>query len=447
MAKLGSWGNAVKGKTQNRRRSRKSSGGGFIGDYKTEVGVKHRIVIPTFVDEDGNEGLFIQSRVVHPVKKRGAVSITTKNGKSFTPYAIGTSHPYKQPSFDASVVIAERGDVDVFSQFAALTETDRWAKVNQLGNDKNTEEGKKEFVDFNKDFTNQNTYIEACTYKNRDGEYVDSIENYILILQLATEMVEEERGSGVKRKVARVALGENGLPKYEPKFWRVSAKRLGDIKSAIDLALDNELIGDEQLHPYTEAQGTDDETTVYTGWVELELNYPFKEGNQAKMEAGREMTISAVNGNNTNVTAELIADFRENKNTELFEKAVKDFEFSKSHLKAHTRAEQLEMLSDDARDYFNYLLETYSDEAKQYEERFKGYFANILAQAGKTVDNAGSGETAQEESTTEPEAVAEESVEETPKEEAKPKTRAKKTAKKAEGKGNKDKLNELLKGI
>ena len=386
MAKLGSWGKAVRGKSQNAKRSRKRTGGGFISDYRTEVGVKHRFIIPTFVDEDGNEGLFIQSRVVHPVKKWGAVAIKTKSGNEFKPYAIGTSHPYKQPSFEASLEIAKRGEVDVFSQFATLTETDKWAKVNELDNDRNTDAGKKEFIDFMKDFDKQNSFIEQASYKNKDGEWNDHIENYLLILQLETEMVEEERSSGVKRQVAKVVLDDNGFPKYEPKFWRVSAKRLGDIQTAVDLALDNQLLGDDDLFPYTEGAGTDDEVVNYAGWVELEINYPYAEGTNAKMESAREASISAVNGSVSNVSEEFVTDFKDNKAKELFEKALRDFNFSKSHLKAHSRSEQLEMLSADARDYFNYLLETYPDEAKEYEDQFKGYFENILEQAGGSVD-------------------------------------------------------------
>lgn len=436
MAKLGSWGKAVKGKSQNARRSRKSTGGGFIGDYKTEVGVKHRIIIPTFVDEDGNEGLFLQSRVVHPVKKWGAVAIKTKNGNEFKPYAIGTSHPYKQPSFGASLEIAKRGDIDVFSQLSALTETDKWAKVNELDNDRNTEAGKKAFVDFIKDFDKQHSYIEAASYTNKEGEWNDHLENYLLVLQLETEMVEEERNSGVKRQVAKVVLDDNGFPKYEPKFWRVSSKRLADIQSAVDLAIDNQLLGDDDLYPYTEAEGTEEESVNYAGWVEIEINYPFKDGANAKMEAGREASISAVNSSVSNVSADFVSDFKDNKSKELFEKALKDFEFSKSHLKAHTRSEQLEMLSPDARDYLNYLLETYPTEAKEYEERFKGYFENILAQGGESSDEgAEEGADAQEE---------------TPEAEAEPETAVEEVAEEpevAEDTDGKNKLDELLNGI
>lgn len=441
MAKLGSWGQAVRGKSQNKGRSRKSSGnGGFINDYRTEVGVKHRIIIPTFVDGEGNEGLFLQSRVVHPVNKWGAVSIKTKNGKEFKPYAIGTSHPYKQPSFEASLAVAKRGEVDVFSQLSALTETDKWAKVNELDNDRNTEAGKKEFVDFVKDFTKQNSYIEASTFKNRDGEWSDHLENYLLVLQLETEMVEEARSSGVKRQVAKVVLDENGFPKYEAKFWRVSAKRLGDIQKAVDLALDNQLLSDSDLHPYTEAQGTEDETVNYAGWVELEINYPFYEGSNAKMESAREATISAVNGNVSNVSDEFVQDFKTNKAKELFEKALKDFEFSKSHLKAHSRSEQLEMLSPEARDYFNYLLETYPTEAKEYEDRFKGYFENIIAKAGDA------GEATETETTT-PEVATEPTPEPTPEPVAEPKEEPKTEPVADTASANKSKLDELLGGL
>jgi len=438
MAKLGSWGKAVQGKTQFGGRSRKRTGGGFIGDYKTEVGVKHRFIIPTFIDEDGNEGVFLQSRVVHPVKKWGSVAIKTKNGNEFKPYAVGTSHPYKQPSFEKSLEIAKRGEVDVFSQLASLTETDKWAKVNELGNDRNTEEGKKEFVDFIKDFTAQNTFIEAASYTDSEGNWKDQIENYLLILQLETEMVEEERSSGVKRKVAKVVLDENGFPKYEPKFWRVSAKRLEAIKTSIDFALDNSLLSDDDLHPYVENKDTDNELTVYTGWVELEINYPHKEGAHAKMEAGREATISAVNSNASTITDEFINNFREDKADGLYEKATRDFDFSKSHLKAHTRSEQLEMLSSEARDYFNYLLETYADEAKEYEDRFKGYFANILAQAGETVDEV---EETTDESATD---TAEEPVDVTPEPEVETETAEEPVDVKQ---SEKDKLDELLGGL
>lgn len=438
MAKLGSWGKAVRGQSQNARRSRKrTSGGGFIADYRTEVGVKHRFIIPTFVDSDGNEGLFIQSRVVHPVKKRGAVAIKTKNGNEFKPYAIGTSHPYKQPSFEASLEIAKRGDVDVFSQFATLTETDKWAKVNELDNDRNTDAGKKEFIDFMKDFDKQNSFIEQASYKNKDGEWNDHIENYLLILQLETEMVEEERSSGVKRQVAKVVLDENGFPKYEPKFWRVSAKRLGDIQSAVDLALDNQLLGDDDLFPYTEGAGTDDEVVNYAGWVELEINYPYAEGTNAKMESAREASISAINGSVSNVSEEFVTDFKDNKAKELFEKALRDFNFSKSHLKAHSRSEQLEMLSADARDYFNYLLETYPDEAKEYEDQFKGYFENILEQAGESADAV---EETEEDAVEEPAVEVETEVEEEPEVEEVEETADTDQA-------SKDKLDELLGGL
>lgn len=437
MAKLGSWGKAVRGQSQNARRSRKRTGGGFIADYRTEVGVKHRFIIPTFVDKDGNEGLFIQSRVVHPVKKRGAVAIKTKNGNEFKPYAIGTSHPYKQPSFEASLEIAKRGDVDVFSQFATLTETDKWAKVNELDNDRNTDAGKKEFIDFMKDFDKQNSFIEQASYKNKDGEWNDHIENYLLILQLETEMVEEERSSGVKRQVAKVVLDENGFPKYEPKFWRVSAKRLGDIQSAVDLALDNQLLGDDDLFPYTEGAGTDDEVVNYAGWVELEINYPYAEGTNAKMESAREASISAINGSVSNVSEEFVTDFKDNKAKELFEKALRDFNFSKSHLKAHSRSEQLEMLSADARDYFNYLLETYPDEAKEYEDQFKGYFENILEQAGESADAV---EETEEDAVEEPAVEVETEVEEEPEVEEVEETADTDQA-------SKDKLDELLGGL
>ena len=441
MAKLGSWGKAVRGQSQNARRSRKRTSGGFISDYRTEVGVKHRFIIPTFVDEEGNEGLFLQSRVVHPVKKWGAVAIKTKNGNEFKPYNIGTSHPYKQPSFDASVEVAKRGDVDVFSQFASLTETDKWAKVNELDNDRNTDAGKKEFVDFMKDFDKQHLFIEPASYTNRDGEWNDHIENYLLVLQLETEMVEEERSSGVKRQVAKVVLDDNGFPKYEPKFWRVSSKRLGDIQAAVDLALDNQLLGDDDLYPYTEGEGTDDEVVNYAGWVELEINYPFKEGANAKMEAGREATISAINANVSNVSDEFVNDFKENKAKELYEKALRDFKFSKSHLKAHSRSEQLEMLSADARDYFNYLLETYPDEAKEYEDRFQGYFENILEQAGESADEATETTSADTAETEEEPEVADESEEESEvvdesEEESEDTDQA-----------SKDKLDELLGGL
>lgn len=445
MAKLGSWGRAVKGQSQNARRSRKRTGGGFIADYRSDVGVKHRFIIPTFVDSEGNEGLFIQSRVVHPVKKWGAVSIKTKNGNEFKPYNIGTSHPYKQPSFEESLKIAKRGEVDVFSQLATLTETDKWAKVNELDNDRNTEAGKKEFVDFMKDFDKQNTFIEQASYANKEGEWNDHIENYLLILQLETEMVEEERSSGVKRQVAKVVLDDNGFPKYEPKFWRVSSKRLGDIQTAVDLALDNQLLGDDDLFPYTEGEGTDDEIVNYTGWVELEINYPYAEGKNAKMESAREASISAVNGSVSNVTEEFVNDFKENKAKELFEKALRDFNFSKSHLKAHTRSEQLEMLSADARDYFNYLLETYPDEAKQIEDQFKGFFENILEQAGESADEGEETVEDSVEETVEEPAVEEEpeTAEEEEVAEEEPEVEEKVDADQA----SKDKLDELLGGL
>lgn len=434
MAKLGSWGKAVRGQSQNARRSRKrTSGGGFIADYRMEVGVKHRFIIPTFVDSEGNEGLFLQSRVVHPVKKRGAVAIKTKNGNEFKPFNVGTSHPYKQPSFEASLEIAKRGDVDIFSQFASLTETDKWAKVNELDNDRNTDAGKKEFFDFMKDFDKQNSFIESASYKNKDGEWNDHIENYLLILQLETEMVEEERSSGVKRQVAKVVLDDKGFPKYEPKFWRVSAKRLTDIQSSVDLALDNQLLGDDDLFPYTEGAGTDDEVVNYAGWVELEINYPYAEGTNAKMESAREASISAVNGSVSNVSEEFVTEFKDSKAKELFEKALRDFNFSKSHLKAHSRSEQLEMLSADARDYFNYLLETYPDEAKQIEDQFKGYFENILGQAGESADEV---EETEEDSVEEPAVEVEEEPEVEEVEETADADQA-----------SKDKLDELLGGL
>ena len=441
MAKLGSWGQAVRCKSQNSvGRSSKSSGRGFIGDHRTEVGEKKRFIIPTFIDENGNEGLFLQSRSVHPVKKRGAVAIKTAKGNEFKPYAVGTSHPYKQPSFEASLQVAERGDVCVFSELSALTETDRWAKVNELGNDKDTDAGKAEFKDFNRDFNARNQYIEASSYKNREGEWQDHLENYLLILELVSETVEEARTSGVKRKVAQVEVDDKGFPKYEPKFWKVSAKRLGEIQSAVDLALDNNLLSDDALHAYTENAGTDDEVVNYAGWVELEISYPEKEGSSAKMESSREATISAVNGNVSTVSDEFIQDFRDNKASELFTKATNDFEYGKSHLKAYTRAEQLEMLSDDARDYFTYLLETYPTEAKEFEDRFKGYFDNILEQAGEKQPAKDEGT---EEDVKEETPASETPASETPAEEVEESKKARAT----KSKTNANKLNELLSGI
>lgn len=444
MAKLGSWGQAVRGQSQRKARTRKStgSGGGFINDYKTEVGVKHRFVIPTFTDEDGNTGLFIQSRVVHQVRKWGAVAIKTSKGNEFKPYAVGTSHPYKQPSFEKSLEIAKRGDIDIFSKLATLTETDRWAKVNELDNDKDTAEGKQEFKDFNRDFDANHLFIEAASYKDKDGNWQDSMENYLLILQLETEMVEEERGSGVKRQVAKVVLDDNGFPKYEPKFWRVSAKRLGDIQKAVDFALDNNLIQDEDLFPYTEGAGTEDEVVTYTGWLEMEISYPHAEGRNAKMEAGREATISAINSNTSTITEEFVEDFQENKGKELFEKAVKDFDFSKSHLKAHSQVEQLEMLSAEARDYLSYLEETYPQEATRFDDSLKTYYENIISQSGGgTAEDTEEVEETTEEVEETPE--VEETVEETPEVEEVEETEEVEDV----NEESKSKLDDLLNGL
>src|SRR5699024_4651480 len=169
-----------------------------------------------------------------------------------------------------------------------------------------------------------------------------------------------------------------------------------------------------------------------------EISYPEKEGSSAKMESSREATISAVNGNVSTVSDEFIQDFRDNKASELFTKATNDFEYGKSHLKAYTRAEQLEMLSDDARDYFTYLLETYPTEAKEFEDRFKGYFDNILEQAGEKqpAKDEGTEEDAEEET---PESEAPE----TPAEEVEEPKKARAT----KSKTNANKLNELLSGI
>lgn len=384
MVKLGSWAQAVQGnmnkRSQSKSRSNRSSGGGFIEDFRTEVGVDRRIVIPIFEDEDGNKGIFLETRAVHPIKKSRSVVIPTKSGKGFAPFAIGTSHPFKQPTFEKQLEIAKRGEVDLFTEFASLIQTDMWKKAEDLDNDKDTPEGRAEFKTFVENFDRENLYIEQAFYQS-DGDFKDHEESYLLILELETVMEEEERRSGVTRPVARVVLQENGMPKYTPKFWKVSQKRLQAINSAVMNAIDNELIGEDDLYPYTEG-----DNVVETGWVEININFPHKTGDGAKMLSAQGATFSVVNINQSSVTKEFKEHFDENEADDLLAKAKREFDVSKRHLNAFPRAEQYEMLSDSAREYFDELVEKYPEESKRIHEQFEGWFETIKKQAGVEAD-------------------------------------------------------------
>lgn len=440
---MSNWNRISRGNKSLGRKSGNSGKGNFITDFRFEVGNTHNIIIPIF-DIDGKKGPFLKSYAMHKFTKGNKVlEFDTKKGKKLKPFGIRTAHPYGQVDYADTLKIAEEGILCPISEMAYLQDTALWAAVNEEFGEADerkeyTDADKKKFADFIKSYKAEHFYVEQSYYKDRDGNIVSNLDNYLLVLELETEVKEVKDELGVVTKKYEVVFDENNLPKYTPKYMKLSTKRMKEIDAAVKKAVyEDELLDKDMLHSYKDFEGTEDEVTNIFGWVQYAFKYPDAE---SRMASGRELSIEAVKTSKSVVTEELINDFKA-KQGKIYADAEKFLNLFKVELRLHTREEIIDAFTPEVRAEWNRLTTDFAETATEWEERLKDTLAEIL-------DNS-SGNNTDESEEVEVEETVEETTEEPAEEEVKEEPKNKSVAKKAKEKAAKvkDDTEDILNSI
>src|SRR5699024_2431041 len=223
----------------------RSGGNGRVEAFRFDEGGRHRMIIPTYVDENGEEQIIVFGETIHRVSG-GVIKIPTKKGKQTT-YTFRCSHPYSQQSHDDAVKIAERREM---CPLCELENLQNQARLKIMEEEIGFEEFKKLKNKEKKAFYNNNPLDVERSYYKKDiegeEETVQTREMYILALEVKTEEVERKqknKKTGKVRKYKDVKpVVTDGKVEYQPTLFKVSGSKMNELKTAVDNALETETL-------------------------------------------------------------------------------------------------------------------------------------------------------------------------------------------------------------
>lgn len=334
-----------------------TGGGNFITQFQYEIGDLKRVIIPALIDEEGHASPVIFQAPVHQID-RGTFTLTGSKGGQFTPYSIRCMHPLSQTDQEVTKELAEHRQYCVPCLMASLANKEYFAEMNEeFGNVDGYNAASKEAKKVFNDRMKARPQIRP-SYETR---IVDEVKvgrtNYameMLVLVLDTEVTEKTSKLGIKSKTTVAKRDGNGNPIYSPHMIKVSETRLGKFETAVQSALQNGILGEEDLYLIEEGNGNQ----VLTTFVDFELHFPVKD---SKMKSAAEMTVRAVRKDETVISPDFIKEVQE-KSEELLEKSDSAFKFSNLNLKRFTTEEYINAMTDGGARYQE-LKEKYFDES------------------------------------------------------------------------------------
>src|SRR5699024_3675736 len=333
------------------------------------------------------------------------------------------SHPYSQQNHEDAVTVAEREEMCPLCELERLQNQQRLNIMDEeIGFDEFKKLSKKEKKAF---YDEHPLSVEQSYYKKEvDGEEVTVLHREMYILAIEVEL-EEKKKTVRNKKTGRertttdyIPLVKDGKVQYKPVLQKVSGARLEAYKDAVDNAIQNDILDYDYTHPIIENEGTDYEEEVNIAWVDIQLNFPDKNGD--RMASGREVNITATpTDKSVIVEHEELKKEIENKMDKIYEDAHSMFNRMYKLLALYPRADVLDMFGKDIRGEFEQLREELrSEDDEEWEQKV---YASVLED---TLEDDSEDEEESEE------VEEEEEVEEKPKKKAstKKKTTKKKTS-------------------
>lgn len=382
------------------RTGRRASGSNFTGveTLSYEPGEKKRVVVPLKKDEDGKAQLVLFGETVHRINDKNTIRLPKKKGGTYSVHTFRCTHPYNQQTFDKQVEMAERKEMCPLCEFERLQNQQRMKMMEEeFGSFEAFKElSKKE----KKEFYQRHPISVEASYYEKDGQNRQQTEMFLLLLEIVTEIktkrVKVKSTGKVKELTEQVPkVDEDGNVEFKPIFFKASGKRLGDLKDAVDNAINSETITFDMLHPYIENEGTEFEEEVNIGWVDFEFAYPEKEGDQARMESARDMKIFAVKEEKSVFTQhENFLEQAEAKMDTYYNDASSTFGKVFQNLKPYTREEMLSFFTEEARNLFFQLRDEFRNE--KTEEAEQKVYETVLNQAAKNSEEEDTTETTAE---------------------------------------------------
>lgn len=382
MSNLKSWsrrvtGNQNLGRSGRQTQTKREYTGLKMHTY--EPGSEQKVVVPLF-EQNGILAPVIVSAPIHKVGSVGALEMKRKDGSTYPIYNVRSNHPFAQGDAEISRELAERGEVCVFHELHELQRTKMWDEINaKFGEDLTNlpEDVRKEInVEVRKA---ENAFVVKPSYLAARGDFParNVTETYILLFVFDTETTIQKNKLGVEKEVQTVLLDDNGQPKYSPVLFSLSSERGLKFETAVNNAIDSELVSEEDLHPYVEFEGTEDEQQIFIGWLDFTLRFP----NGTKMESGRDMSIVVPVKAQRAVTPELVASLQATEEGKKIVEQAHTFFNNRPNVKLRTRAEQLELMTAPTLKLYNDLREEYAEEVANMKTYFEDkVFAKILAQ-------------------------------------------------------------------
>src|SRR5699024_1010470 len=281
--------------TGRRGRGVPRTGGNSVEAFRFEEGGRHRIVVPTYEDENGDRHVVVFGETVHRLSG-GVIQIPTKKGKKTT-YSFRCSHPYSQQSHEDAVTIAERREMCPLCELENLQNQERLEIMDEeIGFEEFKELKSKEKKAF---YNNHPLDVERSYYKKEiDGEEetVQTREMYILVLEIKTEEVTREQKSKKTGKTYKYSdvkpVVTDGKVEYQPALFKISGSKMNELKSVVDNAIEAGTLDIDNLHTIIENEGTEFEEEVNVTWVDFQFKYPDKDGD--RMSSAREMTVTVM---------------------------------------------------------------------------------------------------------------------------------------------------------
>lgn len=387
---VGSWsrkvtGNADLGRRKGTQGAKKRNTGSGVQSHAYEPGVDQKVVVP-LVNLDGKLQPVMMSIPIHRVAKPGSIKFKSKSGGEYDGYTIRSMNAFSNSYvglYDDALEIAENGDSCVFNELIYLQNQKAWTKARaEFGEDLSnlTDAKKKELAEFIK--AEQDEHFIKPTYYPGNGDIPSRnvTESQILLLQYETIDKIEKNAMGIEKVTQEVVLDDNGQPKYTPVLFKLSEERAKKINDAIINAINDDVISTDDLHPYKEFEGTEDESDVLIGWVDLNLRWP----KGSKMESGRNLAVTALPTSKKITTPEIIEKVQEEDGPKLKDSAELMF-FNRPSNIVRNRREQIEVLSPEALRVYNELEVEFSDDLAEFRKRYK---ENVLDRVLNNSHNA-----------------------------------------------------------
>lgn len=352
-----------------------------VRPFNFETGKDHRLVIPLRTNEDGSQEIVIFGETIHSFNGKGFVQIPKAKGGTYTTFTYRCTHPYSQQSQKDAVHLAEKEEFCPLCEMHNYENNELYAKMNE-------EYGDHGFKDLTtkeqRAFYEENALRVEPSYRRKTSDDGED-ESYLTteMYMLALEIITEEKTREIKNKktgktrdiVDNVPVVEDGKVKYEPVLYKVTMKRLNELKNAVDDKIEDGTIALENVHSFIENEGTDNEEEISIGWVDFQLSYPDV---SSRMDSARDMKLSAVNDDKSAVVKnEGFVEEVEAQMDKYYDDAYKMYKAFYKHLQMRSREDILEMFIPEVKGVFDQLREEYRTEKD--EEFEKSVFENVLS--------------------------------------------------------------------